>query len=99
NLDEFFEFNPRLRIETGGGFVENEHRRILKQCAAKTESLTHSLGETVHRPVPQRGEIGKIHHFAHAPFALGATKPAGAGVKIEIIEDRHVSIPTISVRH
>ena len=45
---ELLELDPRLRVQPGGGFVQQQHVRIVQQRAAQAEPLRHALGKLVH---------------------------------------------------
>jgi len=58
------------RVQSAGGFIEDEHRRVMHQRAYNGHLLLHSLG---HAPYPARGvqlkALAKLSGAARAPHA------------------------------
>ena len=44
-------------------------------------------------------EVRKFHHFLHAPCPVFCAKAAGARIKIEVIENRNVTVSAVAIRH
>ena len=99
DADEVLEFDAGLGVEAGGGFVHDEHLRIVEQRAAEAEALGHAFGEFVGEAVGERDEVGEIHDLLDALAAFLAVVAEGAGVEVEVFEHGHVLVVSEMVGH
>jgi hypothetical protein len=99
HADQVLEFQPRLGIESGGGFVENQELRIIEQRARQAQALRLALGEPIHRPIRQRGEVGELRDFGHTALEVDAAQAIGARKKIQVVAHGRVPIRDKMIRH
>nr|WP_326828258.1 hypothetical protein [Parafrankia discariae] len=74
------------QIEGAGGFVEEQHGRLLGERAGDHDPSRLAAGELVDVPVGERGEIEQVERLVDAPLVRGggpqpAARGAGCGVR------------------
>ena len=97
--DEVLELHPRLGIEAGGGFIHDEHLRIVKQRATEAKALGHALRKLVGESLGKRDEVGEIHYLLDPLAAFLALVAQRAGIEIQILEHRHVLVVSEMIGH
>src|SRR5207344_357067 len=54
---------PRLRIETGGGLVQNQQIGIVDQCTREREAPFHSARQRLNARIGTSFETGELQQF------------------------------------
>ena len=90
--DEPAHFMFLVGIEPVGGFVENQHGRIVHNGLSQAHPPLESLGEGVNRLMRHPLEIHFFHGFCHPAIQLRATKPAHFGNEHQKTQRCHLSI-------
>ncbi len=100
-IDQLPELSPRQRIDTGGGFIENEKIRIVNERAAEAELLPHAARQFLRRPVGEGREPGAVQKLGNPPMALGARLPEHAAEEFHVFADAQIGIEVFSqpLRH
>ena len=71
----------------------------MNERAPEAQPLAHALGQLVHRPVGDWGQISEIHDLPHAFAPLDLLVSERPAVKIEILENGHVFVGSVRVGH
>ena len=92
------ERQPALRVEAGGGFVEEQHLWPMHDGARDHQPLRHTARQRhdgSRRAVRQTHPLEKLLRFAPG-VVLG--HPEIATVELEVLEDRHRAIEGVGLR-
>ena len=64
-------------VQMGGGFVEHEDGRVLRERLGEHHAAPFAAGELVHRTVGKVLDLGRGHRLAHlGPILRAAAAPA-----------------------
>ena len=57
-------------IQTGVGFIQQQHMRVVQHGAPNRQALLHAAREGAHQVAPPGSQTDQIQHFADALFEL-----------------------------
>ena len=63
-FEQRFDFQPGSRIEPAGGFVQDQHRRIVNQRFGQAQPLLHAARQAVDEVVALVGQVQQFQHVA-----------------------------------
>ena len=99
NTDEVLELDAGLGVEAGGGLVHDEDLGVVEKGAPESEALGLAFGKLVRKAIGQGAEVGELHHFFDAAAAFVILETEGAGVEVEVFQDRHVVVVPEVIGH
>ena len=98
-FEERFHFEASAGVEAAGGFVEDQHRRVVDERFGQAEPLLHAAGEAVDEVVALVGEVEQLEHVADDGFAAAARDLVGDGEEVQELPDLHAVVHAEVVGH
>src|SRR6185437_103722 len=89
----------RLRVEAGGGLVEEEQVRIVHERAREHQPALHAAGELFDAARFARLERGELEQRTNAPRRLAGGIAEVARVDGEVLAHREIRIEVVDLRH
>src|SRR5690606_1392488 len=89
---------PGLRVETGGGLVEDHQVGIVDQCPGDGEAALHATGQRLDRVLPPIGELGELQQLVD-PLPDG--RPGHVvipAVDVEVLGNRQLEVEVVLLR-
>ena len=92
--------DPRdlVRVQTAGGFVEDQDLGVVQQRLRHGDALAVAFGQLADRLVRDRFERALRQHRLGAPFQLGRAHPSGLSEKAEQFGGGHVGVERAVLR-
>ncbi len=81
------EVGPALRIEPGGGLVEEDERRFVDQSESDVEPTALTAGERLDGALVQAGEVEPLGEQGPAPSGLGPGQAVEPGLEFDLLGD------------
>ena len=91
-LQQRFQFHARFGIESGGGLVEHQERRIVNDGASDAQALLHPARQAVDERVALGFEIHQLEHFVHARGYRQRIHFVGAREIVEVFPDFQIVV-------
>ena len=91
--------DARLRVQTVGRFVQNEHFRVVQQRPGQPNPLPHAVAEALDVAVAHVGAAGRFHNRLDAPLSRAGRDAEGGSEEVEVLPDPHVVVGTEDIRH
>ena len=88
-----------LRVQPRGGFVEDEHARVVHQRPRDREAALHAAGEVVHVRVRAVVQLEQFERLVDALAHLLAVQPEVAGVDLEVLAHEQVGVEVVVLGH
>ena len=92
-------FDPSFRIQSVGGFVQNQNFRVMQQCAGDANSLLHAVAEAFHKTILHPGGVGQFQNLGNPLAACLAGDTKCCSKEIQIFAHPHVVVRTELVGH
>jgi hypothetical protein len=89
----------RLRVEAGGGLVEEDEVGIVHQRAREHEAALHAAGELLDAARGAPLERGELEEPRQALLDLGLRKPEVAPVDEQVLAHGEIGIEVVHLRH
>src|ERR1043166_8465346 len=89
----------RLRVEAGGGLVQEKHLRVIHQGAREGEPALHAAGERVDLRALPPGEARELEQRPGARPDLARRQAEVAAVHEEVLGHREVGVQVVGLRH
>ena len=86
------ELGRLFRVEADGGFVEDQHLRVVQQSLGQADALPVALGQRPDVHAGDRPEGEFLHDAVDAPRPLGAAQALQFADEAEISADFHLGI-------
>ncbi|CAM5313931.1 hypothetical protein SALBM311S_08757 [Streptomyces alboniger] len=90
---------PRLRIQTGGRFVQEQHARPVDQRPGDHHPLHLTARQVVDLRLPVVGQPHPLQQFVGPQPALRPRHPAIAGVEHQVLADRQRPVQIVALRY
>ncbi len=91
--------DPRARVETGCGLVEDEQRRIVDERVRQAEPLPHSARHALDVAVAPVGQPHDLEQLADHRRAAVRRHAVAAGEEVEVLPDAQVVVDPVEVGH
>ncbi len=88
-----------LRVQPGGGFVEQHHPRVVHQRPGDREPALHAAGEGVDARVGPVGELDELQQLVGPGPARLPGQPEVAPVDDEVVPDGQFAVQAVLLRH
>ena len=99
SLSSALHFEAGAGVEAAGGFVEDQHGRVVDERLGQAEPLLHAAGEAVDEVVALVGEVEQLEHVADDGFAAAAGNLVGDGEEVQELPDFHAVVDAEVVGH
>ncbi len=86
-----------LRIEAGGGLVEEQHGGTVEDRARHHQPLRHTAGERVDRGLGPFGEVQLLEQLVGDATRLGGGDAEQATVEVEVLADVQLAVERVRV--
>ena len=90
---------PGLRVEAGGGLVEQQHLGLVDQRTCDREPPLHPARKRVDARVAAVAELHELEELLRTPADLGAGQVEVAPVDHEVVPDRELGVEVVLLRH
>ena len=85
----------RARIESGGGLVEQQHRRMMQQSLGQFEPPLHASGKRLRFFLGAVGETDAAQHFADALLERGAAQAVKMADMRQVLFGRQLDVDAL----
>ncbi|GDX91751.1 hypothetical protein LBMAG46_17580 [Planctomycetia bacterium] len=97
--EEISDFDAGAGVQSAGGLIQQQHLRVVQQCAGQSDALSLSAGQFVDHGIAFEGHIDKFKFFFN-DFAPSLGNDAiGGGEEFEVFHDGHIVVDAEEVGH
>ncbi len=89
---------PGLRVETGGGLVEDQDVRVVDEAPGDREAALHAAGQRVDLVVGALGELNEVEQLVGALVDQLARQPEVAAVDEQVLAHRQLVVQGVFLR-
>ena len=97
--DDLPEADPALRVEAGGGLVEEQDRRVVEDRARDHQPLGEAARERHHRRLGALGEVELDEQVVGGGARGGGAHAEEAAVEVEVLPHGERAVERVRLRH
>ncbi|EMY33032.1 phenol hydroxylase [Arthrobacter crystallopoietes BAB-32] len=90
---------PRLRVQAGGGLVQQQDLRLVDQRAGDGQPALHAAGERVHAGLGLVGELGELQQLVRLRPQVAVGQAEVAAVDDQVVADPDLVVEVVLLRH
>ena len=98
-LEQVANFDAGARVKSAGGFVEQQHLRLVQQHASEADALRLSARQLIDHRVSFECHVNEFEFVLADLSASGAVDAIGGGEEFEVLDDGHVVVHAEEVGH
>ena len=89
----------RLRVETGGGLIEEQEGWLVDQRPGDRQPPLHPAGQRLDLVVGALGQLGELEQLVRPPADLRPAQTEVAAVDREVLADRQFGVQGVLLGH
>lgn len=97
--EEISDLNAGSRVQSAGGFIQQQHLWIVEQCACESDALSLSARQFVDHGISFEGHVDKFEFFFDDFASSFGHDAVSGGEEFEVFDDGHIIVHAEEVGH